>query len=507
MNKTVRKIILLCLLVLPVIIGVKIVANDQIAFWYDPARDFLLALENLKKITLIGQPSGIPGLFYGPYWIWMISLGLLVSPDPRIVTILIATLPYTILFPLCLYKLRNVFGRYYWIFLWLFYFSIFSAYAVSLWNVNPAPLIIVILTYYTTLIGIPGKVKIYNVLLSGLLVGLLINFHISFGIAVAFATVLFTLIISLFKSTSVIKKITNTIIILGTLLWGITITFLPFLIFEIRHGFNQIKVMQKVIIDASFYNSAAVGVTGLTKTQIYSEFFQKLQSYFPQSFDSQIIILLIITMLIIYTTRLLKREDEYKSYKLGFLLYILLCLGSIMLVYTKSKNPVWEYHFIGLEIFFLLLIGLVTSEFKVLKLVVAIVALFATAKLLYSTFILANPAAYSLSSLHTKKHIVDIIYTDAGSKPFTVFVYSPAIYTYDYDYLFEWFGKDKYKYYPQHDIKNNTPVYLVLPKTEESIKNDFINYKTPQENFITGKEWNIEDGSKVIKRIPKTNNY
>jgi hypothetical protein len=53
----------------PIIVG-------NIPFWYDPARDMLSAWDNLHKLTLIGSTSGIPGIFYGPYWIWLLRPAL-----------------------------------------------------------------------------------------------------------------------------------------------------------------------------------------------------------------------------------------------------------------------------------------------------------------------------------------------------------------------------------------------------------------------------------------------
>ena len=68
-----------------------------IPFWSDPARDLLLAWDNLHKISLIGPPGGIPGVFYGPYWLWILSLIQYVSLDPRVVTLTALLIPYFIL--------------------------------------------------------------------------------------------------------------------------------------------------------------------------------------------------------------------------------------------------------------------------------------------------------------------------------------------------------------------------------------------------------------------------
>ena len=74
------------------------------AFWFDPARDLALGLANLKKISLIGHPSGgLPGLFYGPYYIWFISFAELFNKDPRWIWFFFAAVPYFTLFPLGLF--------------------------------------------------------------------------------------------------------------------------------------------------------------------------------------------------------------------------------------------------------------------------------------------------------------------------------------------------------------------------------------------------------------------
>src|SRR5690349_7189844 len=86
----------------PILIILINIFTGNISFWYDPARDLLAGLANLHKPTLIGPTSGIPGVFYGPYWIWLLSFGQLFSHDPRIVVLIAGALPYLIFFPMVL---------------------------------------------------------------------------------------------------------------------------------------------------------------------------------------------------------------------------------------------------------------------------------------------------------------------------------------------------------------------------------------------------------------------
>ncbi len=158
-------------------------------FWFDPARDLLLALDNLKKVTLIGPPTGIPGLFYGPYWIWLLSLPLLISRDPRFVVLVVQTLPYLVIFPLLLWQFRRLFTPMTVVALWLLFILAFNKYATFLWNPHLAPLLFLFLTFLAI-----GKKTLVTALLMGLVSGLILNFHFSFGVAAIGAAFLVTVL-------------------------------------------------------------------------------------------------------------------------------------------------------------------------------------------------------------------------------------------------------------------------------------------------------------------------
>src|SRR5438046_2413526 len=101
-----KKLTVLVFLVsfLPAIIIIYKTLSGSFPLWYDIARDLLSALANFQKPTLIGPTSGIPGVFYGPYWIWLLSFAQIFSHDPRIITLLVATIPYLFLFPFILFR-------------------------------------------------------------------------------------------------------------------------------------------------------------------------------------------------------------------------------------------------------------------------------------------------------------------------------------------------------------------------------------------------------------------
>ncbi len=148
---------LILLVISPVIISLTDIWKGMIPFWYDPARDFLLALDHLNKPRLIGQETGIPGVFYGPFWIWFLSLGLLISKDPRFVATVVLTVPYFTLFPCVLYQLTKSYGKLVFLILWFLFIFSFRNYSTYLWNPHLAPLILLLNIYL--LVQLPRKLE------------------------------------------------------------------------------------------------------------------------------------------------------------------------------------------------------------------------------------------------------------------------------------------------------------------------------------------------------------
>jgi hypothetical protein len=274
---------------------------------------------------------------------------------------------------------------------------------------------------------------------------------------------------------------------------------LPSLIFEFRHGFHQVQSAVKAVTDSVIYNTSSVGQIGLNKTQILSKFFG-FPSYILKTSNSFVIILFLAAVVsIVY--KLYRKSFQLIEAEKKLLIFLISTSFIILLVYLTSRNPIWSYHFIGMEVIALLFIGLVVGKIPIfswlLTFWVGILFLFN----INDTFIKSqgiNP--YSVSSLTTKKYIVEKVYQDARGEPFSVFAYSPAIYTYDYDYLFSWVGDEIYHQRPENDQSRAGFVYLIIPKTSKEQLEDFINYRTPPKQFKTIDTWEIADGTIVVKR-------
>jgi hypothetical protein len=492
-------------LLLPLGIALRNILSGSIPFWYDNARDLLSAWDNLNKPTLIGPTSGIPGIFYGPYWIWFLSIGLIFSKDPRIANIVVGIIPMFLIVPLVLYKFRKIFEIKILLIIWLlFIFSTGMNYATYMWNPHVAPSLILLLMY---LLMFTDNVKkdwpnLFKTILTGLTAGLIINFHISLGIGIILGTIIFYVIDGIIalklekknRKNSIINKCIN----ITLFLFGALMSFTPFLLFEVRHGFNQV---QSAINAFTKYGDVVV-LKGLTKTEILQHFIGR-PSEFLKVNNTVVYLLEIIAIIYILMNR--------KSHKVKLekneakLLAVLFALSTgILLIYLTARNPVLHYHFIGTEIIFLLLLAFVIQKIPVLKYLLTAWVIFLVISYLVTFARGFNMDPRVLSSLSTKEYITDIVAGDAGGNPYTVFNNSPSIYQYEYTYLFKWRYKVDVPYDPGNNPNDSYLVYIISPEeTEEKIKG-YINYRAPDKKYKTVKSWTIADGTTIYKRISIT---
>jgi hypothetical protein len=488
----------------PLGIALTKIYTGSIPFWYDIARDFLLAQQNLIKPTLIGPTSGIPGLFYGPYWIWYLSLGQLVSKDPRVVSVLLATLPYFVLFPLLLSSFLRHFDKKILLILWLVFMLGAQQYVTNLWNPNVAPLIflgIIALAIRIEFSSLSLKTIIALVLL-GFFCGLLSNFHISFGIGVGIGTMLF-LIVEFFLQihASWTKKISMILLFLACFIGGGLIAFVPTLLFEYRHGFHQINAAVFAIKQSVLYNSTVVGQVGLSKEAILEGFFGKLSGLFQVPVFVGFLVYGAVAGYIIA----LKRHGVYKtSFSVDenrLIRYLSFVVITILYVYLSSKNPIWDYHFIGVEIIMLLFLGLVMKKsaffLKWMGVATVCLVIFSTVQF-FNSFAIA-PVKQS-ASYAAEYAIASKIYQDAAGKSFVYFEDSPSIYTYEYDYIFTLIDT-KHIMLAAEKQSDAAFVYVIIPIELWNDRAGFLELKTPSAKYKTVKDWNSANGTHVFKQM------
>lgn len=499
-SKRLSFLLIIFVFIIPLIITLTSILTGTIPFWYDNARDMLLAWDNLQKPTLIGPTSGIPGIFYGPYWIWLLSIGLFFSKDPRVAALVVGIIPYFIFFPLILARFTGIFSQKTLVLIWLsFILSTGFNYATYMWNPHLAPLLLLLLiSLLYTSNDKKGLHSLGTTICAGVTMGLLINFHISLGLGVFLGVMLFFIVyimIKLIYKKPMLQSVLEYLTTIFLFLLGVAITFTPFLLFELRHGFNQVQT----IIKAFSTLGGVITVTGLSKEQIIELFFARIGVLLHTNLIITVVICILSGAYLLYMIQYQKYKFSEREKKLGILLGAL-CIG-ILFTYLTAKNPVWEYHFIGTEIIFMLVLALIINKLSILRTLLTVWITFLFVSYVTSYMINLSTPLYTASTLATKEYIVDIIANDSDTREYTVFNYSPSIYQYEYTYLFKWrYGKDV-PYDPGAIALGSPITYLVIPDISDAEKESYINDRTPDIEYQTSRVWKIPDGTSIIKRV------
>lgn len=491
-------------IILSFIIVVKPIISGNIPFWYDPGRDLLLAWDNLKKPTLIGPTTGIQGVFYGPFWIWLLSIALLISKDPRIVDLIVLTIPYFTILTLILWALsKNVFNKKISYSLWLLFILSCSNYANQIWSPNLAPLVFLIICFLivsTDLIN--TKVKYQNLIFLGMLTSFLLSFLFSLTMVVPMSVAIYFLInffiCLVIQKNNLWQSIKKWTLVVVSFCLGMIICLLPSIFFEIKHGFNQTKALLNNLAQG-YINKTTIVAGGLNQKESVNEFISRLAAltHLPNNF-----FILVMSVIVLYLFwQLIKRKIIFKNSELRILLFIFTTTLSFFLIFFTSKNPVFDYRFTGVEILSLFLIGLIAKKIKIAETLLffgAVLYLVINLYFLINSFNKINTS----SDYASRVYIVNLIYQDTGKTPFLYYAKNAAIYTFDYDYLFRWMSK-KYGFLPENNLDKAKSVYLIIPKELLSDQKGFMENRTPSTNFLTLKEWQMSDGSLIIKRKVK----
>lgn len=495
------------LYVLPLAKVLRVILSGDLPFWYDPARDLLMGINLHSKFSLIGPESGIPRIFYGPYWWWLMGLGTLFTKDPRYIAIGVLTTFYFTLFPYLLWKFARVLGLSIVVILWGFYIFTFTHFAIQLWNPHLAPIFMLLLIYLFAFVDItqPRLTTYVWLLAAGITYGTLGNFNPSLVFlifpGVAFVFMLWAIQLFSRKSLSVGLQIRHVIALASAFALGTALGFAPLILFEFRHGFMQLTTMKKIITEALLYKIPAVGQVGYTRLQIlmvFSELGAKLL-FVPVVVGYTVYF----QALVLLVFGIVKRTVKFTSAELRVAGIPLILGASFLGMSLATENPVFNYHFTGMEIIFLVLFGFMMKKISPLFVCGAVwLAVIIGLNLWY--YLYPNPYnPLTLESYRTKHHIVETIYQDAATQRFAILAYSPAIHTYDYDYMIRWIVGPKYSRFPLVSPSDSAYTYLIIPNVPEPVKLDFIDYKTPHATYYTVRQWELPDKTTIIKRIPR----
>ncbi|OGH41345.1 MAG: hypothetical protein A3H79_03375 [Candidatus Levybacteria bacterium RIFCSPLOWO2_02_FULL_36_8b] len=436
------------------------VLNKNYIFGFDQGRDYL-AVKNIvvdRKLTLIGSEvgagaAGLNGIFQGPLHYYFLSIPfILMKGDPYGGVILMFLFSMASV-AFSYFLGRKIFGAIGGLTTALLFAlsPMFIAQARFVWNSNPSTLFILLSCLFVYL-GMKKKNK--YIFLSSFFAGFVYNFQFAVSIPLSISIIL------LYVFVAKIREIKKYLILFS----GFFIAFLPMLLFEIRHGFMGIKGFAVYLFGpkeagASFLPSQRIIVDHL------SSFFNAFMDVFPKNIASPYLLLLIVLIPALYYFFKEKNSDLRK-----FIGFLLLLFPVHFLVFLFFRNAVWVYYLIALNIVYILLFSYsIASAFKrnnkIIKIFYVVFLLFV---LIRALPMLVNVFNYDIrdyggtAKIKGKTDAIDFIYNDANGKKFSLFIFSPPIYTYPYDYILWWHAGGKFGYMPDK-VKSGT-FYLLIEK-------------------------------------------
>lgn len=457
MNRTI-----IFILVLGIFFKLALTSNGNFLFNMDNARDLVDVREIvvLGKIRLIGPTSAIEGLFNGPAWYYLLAVPLILSGGNPYSTIILQIVLWAI-GGYFLLKITSGWSKMLIVpvgFLWIAsdYINLATLYA---FNPNPVTLLSPFLVYLLyKYLKTEKLVFIAGVFFFG---GLFFNFEMNFGIFIP---------LIIFVSTYVLNKklLMTKNFWIGSLFF--IICLMPQVIFELRHNFFMTGSVANFL-----RNSQVDGFSPLVRFKVIADSFFNVFSATMMNHKtlSTIILLLFIPVM----SKLIKQRQIDKIALIcliyifiPFIFYLILPvtvnawhLGgpasvSIILVGFLLKK-LWDANFIGklTSLFFYILIFWF--------------AVFSIGKFLFHDRFIANPDP---SLYKNEISVIDYVYKYAAGENFKVYVFMPSVIDYPYQYLFWWYGKNKYGYIPyDYAYAPNKPKYIGSKEKFEGSKNGY----------------------------------
>lgn len=494
MNKllSIKNISVLTILILGFYLRAGGILTDSFAFTYDVGRD-LLALYNivyLYDIPLIGPTTGLQGLFYGPWWYYILSIPYLLSGgDPHGIVLFIALSGVGT--ALLLFLVGKRAGNFLLGFIFLFLASVshnLVGVQAQIWNPNLAPFVLSCIVFLILKID-TKKLNIITQFLLGFLLGLSIELEVVYGLLLFLSTIFYLI---LRKRDLLMKKKAF------FLLAGFLFVFIPKIIFEARHNFLMTKNILAILLGSSNPNSTfSFGF----RIERIVDFIKLWSDTLAGSniFIGIVFLFLSIAIFIYYRKKLNPVKD--------ILIYSVVALLVFFVGFSVVLKDVWEHYLVGVPVFMILIFGIsvwLLSEIKKIgKILMCIVFFlifwFNVNPINFVHGLLLPPFEGDAAVYRNQVAVIDFIYRDANKKPFTYAVYTPPIKDYTYQYLFLWYGKNTYNYIPSK--ANEELFYLILEPDFQNKQrlDDWLKLREDDGTIIS--DTVIKGGIRVQKRI------
>lgn len=427
-------------------------------FSWDFGRDMLW----VRKLTidfspiLVGPWGSLEGSFFGPLYYYLLAPFLLLfKHDPRaavlMVTIFISLLPLVIYW----WGKRLGFGIEAWF--WaagiaiLPWFTSLSLYSFSQ-QLIPAWSVLFLIGQWNFL-----RLKNWKTYMGlWLIAGLAWNFEpVNAGWAFLVAGWLGVLILK--------NKSWRDWLVMGSIaLAGVVLSLLPNIVFDFRHNFTQILAFKRLLVgsDSSYGISIPFWFRPIDRWRVMIGLASEAM-FFRNSIGLTVLMGVCLLIWNRWGSAFKTAKFQVHNQILRLVGYNLLGVFVYFLIFPKLLK---DYYLYMVPLYVWMLTVLLLRLWWCLwpswrKAMIIICGLFIVGMWFQNlTFgVYRNQAVYYAA----QKEMVDIVYARAQGRPFKLYVYTPLVYDYPYQYLISWYGDRQYGYIPvEYGYLPNVPDYV-----------------------------------------------
>jgi 4-amino-4-deoxy-L-arabinose transferase-like glycosyltransferase len=398
---------------------------DYMTFLGDEGRDVLVVKRMIvdHKLTLLGPTASVGGFFLGPiYYYFMAPFLWLFHLDPVGPAVMVALFGVAAVF--LIWKAgRDFFGPLAGLMAAGLYTvpPLVIASSRSSWNPNLMPFFCLLIVYLLWLAVTKKKMALLG--LVGFFLGITFQLHY-------LATFLVPIIIVyLFLFTRPLKNLKNYLLGLAGFLLG----WSPFLLFELRHGFPNLKTLYRFI----FYGQETGFVAGNfwpTVTDVSFRLFSRLVTN-NQLVLAQSVLIVSLGVFAFFWLNSRKKKEEKTLTLLG--LWLVLGIG----LFGFYQKPIYDYYFgFMFPLPFLLVSFTLTKIAKINK--VCLLAALSFFLLLVMVNLQGIPFRYTPNrQLDQTKRIAQIIFDKTEGQPFNFALITGQNSDHAYRYFLEIWGR------------------------------------------------------------------
>jgi hypothetical protein len=431
--------------------------NYNFPFTYDQARDMLeiRALGEFKDLAVLGPTTSINGLRLGPFY-YYINLPAYWAgggnPQTLVnwnIILFLATAGFIFYF----FRKKNIVLGFVVGSLFLTAPQMFNL-TRYFWNANMATYLSVY--FYLAVWNFLEKKDRKSMFWLGITSALLTQFEAAFGVVCILFAVL---IIVVNKKLSWWKSF-----LIGLIPW-----FLPQIALEIKNRFQMTKLLLGMV-------SGQNQVLGekLSFAETFLSHLDSFKNYFEGQFvlpfwGGLIVLVLAVGLILMF--------KKYRQYGVYFLYFLLFTFGFYLLIY---RHPIKHWYLDGLRVWYCFMIGIALvniEKYKNLTLILLVLVLMRNGYLAVKdqSKIIGKEESDNPKNLYNLVRNIDRVYSNTKDTGFEAYNYVPEIYDFSTQYLYWWYGSEKYGYMP-------SKVSYSLSQVPEYIRQQNSFYKNIREN-------------------------